>query len=199
MPTTLQEPPLTMTVADFLDWPGDGTGRKFQLVDGEVRAMSPGTATHGTIQATVAYLLKRHLIEQASRCRVVTEPAVLTRVRANINVRVPDVGVSCAPDAPGQQELPDPILLIEILSPGNTADTWENVWSYCTIPSVREIAIVHSTRVLVELLRRGADGHWPEQPEDVGPGATMRLDSIGFACPLSDVCAQTHLAPGSSS
>ena len=119
MPHTLHKPPPTMTVADFLDWPGDGTGRKFQLVDGEVRAMSPGS---------------------------------------------------------------------------NAADTWDNVWSYCTIPSVQEIAIVHSTRVLVELLRRGADGHWPEQPEEIGPGGRLELSSIGFTCPPSDVYAQTHLA-----
>jgi Putative restriction endonuclease len=77
------------TVADFLAWPGDGTGRKFQLVDGEVRAMSPASAVHSVIQGT-----------------------------------------------------------------------WENVWSYCTIPSVQEIAIVHSARVLAEMLRRGPDGHW---------------------------------------
>jgi hypothetical protein len=25
-----------MTVAEFLDWPGDGSGRTFQLVDGEL-------------------------------------------------------------------------------------------------------------------------------------------------------------------
>jgi Uma2 family endonuclease len=102
--------------------------------------------------------------------------------------------VTCTPDAPGQQTLPDPILLVEILSPGNTADTWDNVWSYTTIPSVREIAVVHSTRVLVELLRRGTDGHWPAEPEEIGPGDTLRLEGIGFSCPLSDIYAQTHLA-----
>ena len=42
-----------MTVADFLDWPGDGSGQKFQLVDEELRATSPGSATHGTIQMTL--------------------------------------------------------------------------------------------------------------------------------------------------
>ena len=46
-----------MTVADFLDWPGDGSGRKYQLVDGELRAMSPGSATHGTIQMTLGRLI----------------------------------------------------------------------------------------------------------------------------------------------
>ena len=90
--------------------------------------------------------------------------------------------------------LRDPVLLIEILSPGNASDTWDNVWSYATIPSVREIAVVHSTRVLVELLRRGLDASWPEEPEEIGPGDALRLESIGFSCPLPDVYAQTHLA-----
>jgi Uma2 family endonuclease len=183
-----------MTVADFLDWPGDGTGRKFQLVDGELRAMSPGSATHGTIQMTLGRLIGNHLVGDGNRCRVVSEPAVATRVRANVNMRVPDLGVTCTHDAPGQQMLPDPMVLIEILSPGNAPDTWDNVWSYTTIPTVREIAVVHSTRVLVELLRRDGDGNWPAEPEEIGPKDALRLDSIGFVCPLIDVYAQTHLA-----
>jgi hypothetical protein len=68
------------------------------------------------------------------------------------------------------------------------------VWAYTTIPSVREIAVVHSTRVLAEVLRRGADGHWPEDPEEINRDGTLRLDSIDFACPMRDVYAQTYLA-----
>jgi Uma2 family endonuclease len=115
-------------------------------------------------------------------------------VRAALNVRMPDVAVTCAPDAPGQQTLPDPILLIEILSPGNAGDTWENVWSYTTIPTVREIAVVHSTQVFVELLRRDGEGHWPAQPDEIGPDGTLEFASIDFACPLRAAYAQTHLA-----
>jgi Uma2 family endonuclease len=162
-----------MTVADFLAWSGDGSGRKFQLVDGGLRAMSPGSATHGTIQMTFGRLIGNKLVESAARCRVVSEPAVATRVRANVNLRVPDLGVTCTPDALGQQTLPDPILLIEILSPGNTSDTWDDVWSYTTIPSVREIVVVHSTRVLAELLRRGPHGNWPAEPREIGPDDTF--------------------------
>ena len=40
----------------------------------------------------------------------------------------------------------DPILLIELLSPGNAKDTRDNVWAYTTISSVREIVIVHTAR-----------------------------------------------------
>jgi Uma2 family endonuclease len=183
-----------MTVAEFLDWPGDGSGRTFQLVDGELRAMSPGSATHGTIQMTLGRLIGNALVEAGGRCRVVAEPGITTRIRAHTNLRVPDLGITCTADAPGQRTLPDPIVLIEVLSPGNTSDTWDNVWAYTTIPSVRAIVVVHSTRVLAELLRRGADGHWPAEPEEIGPDGILRLESIDFACRLPEIYAQTHLA-----
>jgi Uma2 family endonuclease len=194
MPNALRKLPQHMTVAEFLDWPGDGSGRTFQLVDGELRAMPPGSATHGTIQANLCGLIRNALVASGSGCRIVTEPGVITRIRSDINMRVPDLGITATADAPGQQALPDPIALIEVLSPGNASDTRDNLWAYTTIPSVREIVVVHSTRVLAEVLRRDADGHWPEQPEQTGVGDTLRLQSIAVAFPLREAYAQTHLA-----
>ena len=40
--------PHHMTVDEFIAWVGDG---RWQLVDGEPRAMAPASATHGIIQA----------------------------------------------------------------------------------------------------------------------------------------------------
>ena len=64
--------PSRMTVDEFLDWPGDGSGQKFELIDGELRAMAPASVSHGIIQANVAGILRSHLI--GSRCYVVVEP-----------------------------------------------------------------------------------------------------------------------------
>jgi Uma2 family endonuclease len=89
----LSKLPPNMTVAEFLDWPGDGSGRKFQVVDGELRAMSPGSATHGTIQMTLGRLIGNALVEAGGRCRVVAEPGIATRIRAHTNLRVPDLGI----------------------------------------------------------------------------------------------------------
>lgn len=194
MIAALKPLPPRFTVQEFLAWPGDGSGRTFHLVDGELRAMAPASPTHGTIQATVAYLLARHLRDQRSVCRAVTAPGVVPRVRAESNLRIPDVAVTCAPDDPRHRTLPDPILVIEILSPGNEADSWANVWAYTTIPSVREILVLHSTEIAAAVLRRQADGHWPEHPEALGPDGVLRLDAIGFACRLAEAYAQTHLA-----
>jgi Uma2 family endonuclease len=193
MHDALRKPP-PMTVAQFLKWPGDGTGRTYQLVDGEVQAVSPASATHGTIQMTLGSLIRTALLAAGSPCRVVVEPGVITRIRSHMNMRVPDLGITAAADAPGQQALPDPIALIEILSPGNAKDTWDNVWAYTTIPSVREIMVVHSTRVVAELLRRGSDGCWPAEMEMIEPDATLRLESVDFTCRLREAYAQTHLA-----
>jgi Uma2 family endonuclease len=196
MHDALRKLPPSMTVAEFLDWPGDGSGRTFQLVDGELRAMSPRSATHGTIQANLCCLIRNVLVASGSGCRIVTEPGVITHIRSHLNMRVPDLGITRTADAPGQHALPDPIALIEILPPGNSSDTWDNVWAYTTIPSVREIAVVHSTRMLAEALRRGSDGHWPAEPEEIGGDGTLRLESIGVAFALRAAYAQTYLACG---
>lgn len=87
---TVRKPPPWVTLADFLEWPGDGTAKRYQLVDGEVRAMSPASHTHGLIQAMLAYRVGRHLIETGSPCWGRTEAAVIPHVRATQNLRVPD-------------------------------------------------------------------------------------------------------------
>jgi Uma2 family endonuclease len=180
-----------MTVSEFLDWPGDGNGATFQLVDGEVRAMAPAGITHGLIQASLARLLGNHL--NGSGCRVVVAPGVIPRVRASANIRVPDLAVTCATVETGQRALTDPVLIIEILSPSNEAETRENVWAYTTIPSLREILLVRSTEIAAELLRRQADGGWPAQPQMIGPTEAIALDSIGFGCALEEIYLETPL------
>lgn len=183
--------PSRMTVAEFLDWRGDGSGRHFELVDGEPRAQDPASVTHGIIQATIARLIGNHLV--GTPCRVIAAPGVIPRVRSNWNTRVPDLAVNCVPDERGQRALPDPILIVEILSPTNEAETRENVWAYATIPSVREILLVRSTDIGAELLRRQDDGSWPEQPELIGEIGELALDSIAFHSPLAAFYDDTHL------
>lgn len=82
---------------------------------------------------------------------------------------------------------------MEILSPSNENATWTNIWSYTTIPSISEILVIRSTRIEAELLRRQADGHWPNDPALVGPDGVLALDSIGFQAPLATLYETTSL------
>src|SRR5271166_2126778 len=185
--------PARMTLMEFLAWDaGDPSGAPCQLIDGEPVAMAPGSETHAALQGEIARLLGNHLIEKGGPCRLLSQPGVVPRVRANRNFRIPDLAVTCTPPALGLM-VADPILLIEILSPSNEAETRVNIWAYTTIPSVREILAVHSTRIEAELLRRGADGNWPEEPDILTASDTLKLDSVAFATPLAALYRITAL------
>jgi len=187
-----------MTATEFLAWPADPTGRTWQLIDGEPAAMAPASQTHGAIQSEAGGILRNHLRAQSSSCRVITAPGVVPRVRADWNVRVPDLAVTCSPDDPAERLLHDPVLVVEILSPSNEAETWSNVWAYTTIPSVREILVLRSLEISAELLRRGADGLWPERGIRLGAEDEVRLGSVAGSFRLAEFYGTTQVRSGAA-
>ena len=194
MSTALRLPPRHMTVAEFLDWDsGDRSGALWQLRDGEPEMMAPASETHGAIQARLSQLIGVHLDARGGQCRVIATPGVIPRVRSAENCLVPDLAVTCAPPS-GGRTLPEPVVLIEILSPSNEMETRANVWAYTTIPSVAEIVILRSTAVQAEVLRREPDGNWPAEPELVDADGMLRFDSIGFVTPLRAAYQTSGLA-----
>lgn len=185
--------PTLLTVTDFVEWQGDGTDTRYELVDGVLRPMSPGSVAHNLIVTTLSSLIFVHLRQSGLPLWVVTAPGIQPHVRANWNFRIPDIGVTRSPNEPGQLMLPDPVLLIEVLSPGNSTDTYENVRAYATLPSVQEILVVQSTRIGAEVLRRDAQGNWPADPDAISADEALTLTSISATLPLKDIYAGTHL------
>lgn len=170
-------------MAEFLAWcPEDG--QRWQLVDGAPRAMAPARMGHNALVSEVAALLRNHFLARGGPCVAVMAPGVVPRVRADFNLRVPDLAVTCAQFEATDLAMPEPVLIIEALSPSNQPETWANVWAYTTIPSLGEILVLRTTRMQADLLRRGADGAWPTAPEVVTDGDLV-LDSIGFRAPLA--------------
>jgi Uma2 family endonuclease len=187
----LAKVPIRMTVAEFLKWDSQD-GLRYELVDGEPRAMAPASTIHGFLQNELGRLIGNHLREQASGCEVVANPGIVPRLLSEHNVRIPDLAVTCAPLAPGQALLSDPVLVIEILSPSNQAKTWANVWAYTSIPSVREILVLRADRIAAELLRRSPQEEWPDRPIAIAEGQ-LALESIGFRVALAELYARTGL------
>ena len=129
--------------------------------------MAPGNDTHGLLQAEIGAL--RVTTAGAGQCLPRGDQA---RDRSpgpcQRNYRVPDLGVTRAPPSRDSM-LPEPGLLLEILSASNEAESWANIWTYISIPSVTEILAVNSTRIEAELLRRQADGSWPRDRSSLVP------------------------------
>jgi Uma2 family endonuclease len=187
--------PARMSVAEFLVWDAPPP-LLWQLVDGEPQAMAPASRTHGTIQSELSRLIGNALAERQSPCTVVTNPGVIPHVLPSTNYRIPDLAVTCSGYVEEESALGDPVLLVEILSPSNRAETWANIFAYTTIPSVKEILVLDTVKVGAELLRRNADGTWPKQPSVLETGE-VTLESIGVSFPLGDAYRTTRLVSGS--
>jgi Uma2 family endonuclease len=183
--------PGVMDVAEFLAWDAP-SGSLWQLVDGEPQAMAPASRTHNTLQGELGRLIGNHLVEQEKNCTVVPNAGTIPRIRADANFRIPDLAVTCSDYEQEEYDVSEPVLMVEVLSPTNKTETWTNVWAYTTIPTVREILILHSVRVRAELLRRDAEGQWPERPVVIEDG-TLELTSIGFSVELRSVYRGTRL------
>lgn len=189
-----------MTVEEFLTW-ADRQPGKWELVDGWPRAMAPASTTHGLIQARAAFLLERHIEDTRDPCRAVTEAAIVPASFKRHNARGADLAITCSPAAEDEWALKDPVFILEILSPSNEQDTRDNVWAYMSmwaymsIPSVRRILLLASTAVRGEMFQRRDDGSWPEEAQPLAAGDVVRVEPIGFECPLAAFYARTNLVP----
>jgi Uma2 family endonuclease len=64
-----------MSVKEFLNW-DSGDALKYELVDGEPRAMVPATRIHGILQGRLATLINNHPDRENRQCSLVVEPGV---------------------------------------------------------------------------------------------------------------------------
>ena len=193
MSSVLKTPP-PMTLAEFLAWDAPDPCL-WQLIDGEPVAMAPPSRTHGAIQSELGRLIGNHLAVPGNPCTVVMTPGIIPRVRFDENFRVPDLAVTCTGYEMEEYDVSNPVLIAEILSPSNKAETWRNIWAFTTIPSLREILILNSVSVRAEVLRRDADGAWPREALVVEEGDLI-LESIGLTVPLKALYRATRLARG---
>jgi Uma2 family endonuclease len=178
---------LRMTLAEFLVW-DDGTDMRYELVDGRIVSMAPPNDAHGTITVNLAVALANAL---KPPCRVRTEAGIL-RPNRDDTYYIADLGVTCGPPADARQDLPEPILIVEVLSPSTEDhDRGRKVTDYREIPSLQEILVVSSQQRRVELWRREGD-HW--RVEDLIGEASVRLESCNASIPLAAIYANVALA-----
>ena len=77
--------PIRMTVDEFLKW-DSADGLRYELVDGEPRAMVPASTIHGFLQNELGRLIGNHLRDTASGCEVVANPGVVPRLLSGFQI-----------------------------------------------------------------------------------------------------------------
>ena len=172
-----------MTVAEFLRWE-DGTDTRYELLGGSPVAMAPPAIAHGILALRLGARIDAALRSRPP-CFGQSEAGIVRPDRDD-TCYVADLAVSCSPPERGQQLLQDPLLIVEILSPGTAMyDRQTKVADYRRIPSVQEILLIDSASIFAEVLRREGDRWITEIVR--GLQATLSLVSIGLTAAMSDL------------
>jgi Uma2 family endonuclease len=172
-----------MTVAEFLRWE-DGTDTRYELLAGVPVAMAPPAVAHGILAARLCAGIEAAL--QSRRSCMAQVEAGIARPDRDDTCYVADLAVICTPPQRGDQLISDPMLIVEILSPGTAMyDRQTKVADYRRVPSVQEILLIDSASIFAEVLRREGDRWITEIVR--GPGAILSLASIGLTATMSEL------------
>jgi Uma2 family endonuclease len=179
-----------MSVAEFLDWES-GDDLRYELRDGEVVGMAPTKPGHQILAARLARFLDEALDDRPS-CSVRAEAAIVAVDREGV-VHTADLAVTCREHDLGQSATPDPLVIVEILSPSTEAyDRRVKLPDYRMIPSVEEIVLIAQDQIYCEVHRRFEEDRWQTDLLRT-PGARLRLASVGFDQALSDLYRKVAL------
>jgi Uma2 family endonuclease len=172
-----------MSVAEFLRW-DDGTDTRYELVGGFPMAMALPARAHGILCARLAGAIDAGL-RPLRPCAAQTE-AGITRPDHDDSFYVADIAVTCRPYERGEQLVRDPLLIVEILSPGTDRhDRLTKVSVYRSIDSVQEILLIDSESVCAEVLRREGS-RWITALVR-GLDAILRLASTDLSVPMAEL------------
>lgn len=167
---------------DFLAWE-NGQPDRWERLGGAARMMTGGTAAHAVIAVNVGSALRNAL--RGRPCRVYSSDMKV--VTGHDDVLYPDVSVSCGPFDPRATWCPDPVLVVEVLSPFTAADDYgRKRLSYQSIPSLQHYLVVAQDRPQVELFTRQQDGAWLAQAAE-GLEAVVRLAALEIDLRLADL------------
>jgi Uma2 family endonuclease len=177
-----------ISVEEYLEREKDGSVRH-EYVDGRIFAMSGASLRHSLIINNVS----RWLAARAGDgCNVFTNDA---KVKVGTSAYYyPDIVMTCSELPQNEYVCPEPLLLIEVLSPSTEQiDRREKLLAYQRISSVKEYVIVAQDQVLLEVYRWQQDGEL--EHETLTDGDDLRLTSTGADLPLSEIYRGVSFGP----
>jgi len=183
-----------MTIDEFLHWE-DGTDTRYELIDGVPSAMAPPARAHGILCARLGGELNG-VLRSRRPCTAQTEAGIARPDRRD-SCYIADLAVTCRPYQRGEQLIQDPILIVEVLSPGTERhDRRTKVPAYREIGSVQEILLIDSEAAYAEIFRRRESGWFSEIVR--GREAELHLSSIELHLPMAELYEGIDLQTGAA-
>jgi Uma2 family endonuclease len=146
-----------MDVDAFLTW-AEGRGGHWELRDGQPVLMSPERAAHALTKFSAQKALENGVTRAGLPCRVFPD-GMTVRITARTAFE-PDALVVCpAPTDLNTMEIPNPVIVVEVLSPSAAADDHGvKLDGYFSLGSVHQYLILDADRRVMIHHRRGQAG-----------------------------------------
>jgi Uma2 family endonuclease len=176
-----------MTLEAFLAWE-DKQPDRWEFDGFEPVAMVGGTAAHSLIVLNVAACLRDRL--RGGPCRAYIEGL---KIRTAGSIRYPDVFVACGPIMNTATVAEDPVVVVEVLSPGTMAtDIVVKNREYRATPSIlRYVMLTQDAIGATVYERRGTD--WLAT-SITDPAASLDMPEIATSLPLA-ACYEGVIEP----
>jgi Uma2 family endonuclease len=176
-----------LTAEEFEALPDDG--KRYELIDGELREMPPTVNWHGEVESNLVIRLGGHV--QAHGLGRVSCGEILYIVRRNPDrVRAADITFirqECVPPLEARQHIMEviPDLIVEILSKHDTVEEISDKIDDWLGAGVQMLWIVDPYRRTVTIYQPGRD------PTLLGEHGILEGDSVvpGFRCPVAEIFA----------
>ncbi|WP_175577803.1 Uma2 family endonuclease [Mongoliimonas terrestris] len=170
-----------MDADTFLAWCTRQEGR-YELVDGNPRAMVGARARHDRIVVSALVAFRRALA--GTPCEPFSGDFAVRIPKGNI--RRPDVTIDCGATDDDRLFAQTPTAVVEVLSPSTRQiDLNVKVAEYQSVPSIAHILLIEPEVAKAVLFSRTSDGRWSMESL-IGPDAAIPLPGLGIALSLSD-------------
>ena len=176
-------PQRRMTVTEFLDWAKAQPSGRYELVDGQVVAMSPERARHNLAKARLWRALTDAVERADLPCTVFTDGMTV----------VIDQHRSCEPDAAIQcgdtmsldsVVLDEPLVVVDVVSPSSGLDDTGVLVDYFSVPSIQHYLVVDpEKRTIVHHSRLASD----IRTRILDEAGDLSLDPPGLTMPAIDL------------
>jgi Uma2 family endonuclease len=145
-----------LDVDAFLQWT-EGRDGRWELREGRPVLMAPGRAAHALTKYAAQKALEAAILDVGLPCRMFPD-GMTVRISARTAFE-PDALVVCpSPPDLDTMEVPNPIVVVEVLSPSTAADDYGvKLDGYFSLPSVEHYLIVDPDRRVMIHHRRGRD------------------------------------------
>lgn len=177
-------PKARMSANEYLRWSATQDGGRFELVGGEVIAMSPETLRHVRLKNEIWLVLRNALASAGSSCSAFGDGVGIQI--DDKTVREPDVSVQCAPFEQDSLLLDQPVVVVEVVSLSSVrSDTGAKVADYFRVPSICHYLIVdpYSSNVIHHARVSGSETIGTRiltagPIELVPPGVTVQVEEL---------------------